>query len=70
MREKYQINSSGYLFSTHLDSERWIDWLIDGCLMPTLAVFQYYRGVHKFYILDTQIDGNHAHGTVRNISAF
>jgi hypothetical protein len=47
-----------------------IDSLIDGCLMPTLAVFQYYRGVHKFYILDTQIDGNYAHGTVRNISAF
>jgi hypothetical protein len=27
--------------------------LIDWCLMPTLAVFQLYRGVNKFYMLDT-----------------
>jgi hypothetical protein len=25
-----------------------IDWLIDWCLMPTLAIFQLYRGVNKF----------------------
>ena len=27
-----------------------IDWLIDWCLTPTLAIFQLYRGVNKFYI--------------------
>jgi len=32
----------------------WIDWLNYWFLMPTLAVFQLYRGVNKFYInLDT-----------------
>ena len=28
-----------------------INWLIDWCLTPTLAVFQLYRGVNKFYYL-------------------
>ena len=27
-----------------------IDWLIDWCLTPTLAIFQLYRGVNKFYL--------------------
>jgi hypothetical protein len=27
--------------------------LIDWCLTPTLAVFQLYRGVNTFYILET-----------------
>jgi len=26
--------------------------MIDWCLTPTLAVFQLYRGVNKFYILN------------------
>ena len=26
-----------------------IDWLIDWCLTPTLAIFQLYRGANKFY---------------------
>jgi len=40
-------------------SSRWrlgilyVDLLIDWCLPPTLTVFQLYRGVNKFYILDT-----------------
>jgi hypothetical protein len=25
------------------------DWFIDWCLTPTLAIFQLYRGVSKFY---------------------
>ena len=28
-----------------------IDWLIDWCLTPTLAIFQLYRGVNKFYLI-------------------
>jgi hypothetical protein len=26
-----------------------LDWLIDWCLTPTLAIFKLYRGVNKFY---------------------
>jgi hypothetical protein len=29
-----------------------IDWLIDWCLMQTLAVFQLYRGVAYLCLLD------------------
>jgi hypothetical protein len=25
-------------------------WLIDWCLMPTLAIFQLYRGMNKFHV--------------------
>ena len=32
---------------------RGIDWFIDWCFTPTLAVFQLYRVVNKSYILDT-----------------
>jgi len=33
-----------------MKKERLIDW----CLTPTLAIFQLYRGVNKFYVsLDT-----------------
>ena len=28
-----------------------IDWLIDWCFMPTLAIFQLYRGVNNFFNL-------------------
>ena len=27
---------------------KYIDWLIDWCLMP--AIFQLYRGMNKFYV--------------------
>ena len=37
-----------------LSKDNVIDWLIDWCLTPTLAVFQLYSGVDKYYInLDT-----------------
>ena len=34
-----------------LESQADLDWfcLIDWCLMPTLAIFQLYRGMNKFY---------------------
>jgi hypothetical protein len=28
-----------------------INWLIDWCLMPTLAVFRLYRGVEIYWLL-------------------
>ena len=28
-----------------------IDWLIDWCLMSTLASFQLYHGMNKFYVI-------------------
>jgi len=31
-------------------------WLIDWCLMPTLAVFQLYRGMNKYISLIHQQD--------------
>ena len=35
--------------NAHKTDKYMIDWLIDWCFMPTLAIFQLYRGVIKFY---------------------
>ena len=39
-KQKYQVQES-------------IDWLIDGCLMQTLVIFQLYRGVQESNICKT-----------------
>jgi hypothetical protein len=51
-----EIHVANFFHFNHQHDELGESWLIDWCLMPTLAVFQLYRGMNKYIGLIHQQD--------------